>query len=122
MSTTPNKNNSKPQEKETTRMSVDEALETLNEVKEFLLKAANSETVIDGDFAVKAIRSIERIQGYINWARSILKQRFSNPSFNRSYMQSFKSYKKAYYPKKTYSKPYSRRYFKGGKRSWRRRY
>ena len=118
----PNKNDVKAQEKASERVSIDDALRFLVDFKEWLLKAANTEVLLEGDYTVKAIRAIDRAIGYINWARGILKQRFSNSNFNRSYMQSFKSYKKAYYPKKTYSKPYSKRKFYGGGRKWSRRY
>ena len=112
----PNKNMNETQEKEVARMSVDEALAKLSEIKEFLMKGANSEILLDRDFAIQGIRAIERIESYIRWARTTLKQKAKQNSFNKTYT----SYKRSFNRSFSYKKPYSKRKFYGGGRRWRR--
>ena len=110
----PNKNDVKAQEKASERVSIDDALKFLEDFKEWLLRNINKECFIEGDYAVKAIRAIERAISYINWARQTLRARSNQNSYsNYSNTRSF-----------SYRKPYSKSFkkFYGGKRSWRKRY
>jgi len=107
---TPNTNNKnsqeKTQEKTSERVTINKAVEELQELKDFLMKNINTESYIDGNQGVTWIRAIERALSYINWARGVLKSR-ARQSNNYSYSKSYK-------------KPY-RKYY-GGSRRWRRRY
>jgi len=100
----PKKKEEKKEEpkEEQAKVTIEEALETLGELKEWLMKHANTDTHLDGDFSVKAIRAVERATGYINWARGVLKRRARQ---NSNY---------------SYRRPYKKYY--GGGRRWKRRY
>jgi len=111
---TPNTNNKnsqeKTQEKTSERVTINKAVEELQELKDFLMKNINTESYIDGNQGVTWIRAIERALSYINWARGVLKSRGRRSNL-------------IYYGR-SYSKPYGKSYKKKsyGGRTWKRRY
>jgi len=110
----PNKNNNNSKEK----VSIEDAIQFLEDFREWLMKASGTEVYLESDYAVKAIRALERAISYIKWARGILKSSAKQNSFNKTYT----SYKKPLTRSYSYRKPYTRRSFKGGRRTWRKYY
>jgi len=109
-----NSNNKSNQENATEKNSVDLALESLNELKEFLLRNINKEVFIEGDKGTEWFRALERITRYIQWARQTLR--------SRARQSNFSSYKRSFNRSYSYKRPFSRKKFYGGGKTWRKRY